>query len=128
MLPLTTPGEPSDLTWSLLSARSALGGGLPGASAMAVQVLSLMWLRTTVNYQYRYGGSMGNAFKSLYSQGGIPRFYKGLLPALIQVPPPARTLSLASLYSCGLITCAWPAEPCSLKACVKGAHPHVCGW
>ena len=29
----------------------ALGGGLPGASAMAIQVLSLMWLRTTVNYQ-----------------------------------------------------------------------------
>ena len=29
----------------------ALGGGIPGACAMGVQVLSLMWLRTTVNYQ-----------------------------------------------------------------------------
>ena len=29
----------------------ALGGGAAGAGAMAVQVLSLMWLRTTVNYQ-----------------------------------------------------------------------------
>jgi len=34
----------------------ALGGGLPGASAMAVQVLSLMWLRTTVNYQVCVAG------------------------------------------------------------------------
>ena len=33
--------------------KSALGGGLPGAAAMGIQVLSLMWLRTTVNYQVR---------------------------------------------------------------------------
>lgn len=52
---------------------------------MAIQVLSLMWMRTTVNYQYANGGSMKEAFKALYSQGGVPRFYKGLLPALIQV-------------------------------------------
>lgn len=25
------------------------------------------------------------ALRTLYSQGGIPRFYQGLLPALIQV-------------------------------------------
>jgi hypothetical protein len=31
--------------------RRALGGGIPGAAAMAVQVLTLMWLRTTINYQ-----------------------------------------------------------------------------
>jgi hypothetical protein len=31
--------------------KRALGGGLPGAAAMGIQVLSLMWLRTTVNYQ-----------------------------------------------------------------------------
>ena len=29
--------------------RRALGGGIPGAAAMGIQVLSLMWLRTTVN-------------------------------------------------------------------------------
>ena len=34
--------------------KRALGGGIPGAAAMGVQVVSLMWLRTTVNYQYRY--------------------------------------------------------------------------
>lgn len=53
---------------------------------MAINVCSLMWIRTTVNYQYRYGTSMSEAFKTLYSQGGIPRFYRGLLPALIQGP------------------------------------------
>lgn len=31
--------------------KRALGGGIPGAAAMVVQVLSLMWLRTTVNYR-----------------------------------------------------------------------------
>ena len=39
------------LTRDRKSGDRALGGGLPGASAMAIQVLSLMWLRTTVNYQ-----------------------------------------------------------------------------
>lgn len=29
----------------------ALGGGIPGAAAMGIQVGSLMWLRTTVNFQ-----------------------------------------------------------------------------
>ena len=28
---------------------------------------------------------MKETFRTLYSQGGIPRFYKGLLPALFQV-------------------------------------------
>ena len=31
--------------------KRALGGGLPGAAAMVVQVMTLMWLRTTVNYR-----------------------------------------------------------------------------
>lgn len=61
-------------------------GGLAGAAAMAINVCSLMWLRTTVNYQYRYGTSTTAAFKKLYADGGIPRFYRGLLPALMQGP------------------------------------------
>eukprot|EP01006_Ploeotia_vitrea_P052447 TRINITY_DN67689_c11_g2_i1.p1 TRINITY_DN67689_c11_g2~~TRINITY_DN67689_c11_g2_i1.p1 ORF type:complete len:405 (+),score=37.44 TRINITY_DN67689_c11_g2_i1:77-1291(+) len=66
--------------------KRALGGGLPGAAAMVVQVLSLMWLRTTMNYQYRHGTSTLTALKYLHSQGGIPRFYQGVVPALIQGP------------------------------------------
>lgn len=68
------------------AAGRALGGGLPGAIAMGVNVLSLMWLRTTINYQYRYGTSTASALKTLYSEGGVPRFYRGLVPALIQGP------------------------------------------
>lgn len=64
----------------------ALQGGLSGAAAMAINVCSLMWIRTTVNYQYRYGTSTTVAFKTLYKDGGIPRFYRGLLPALAQGP------------------------------------------
>ncbi|GIL82398.1 hypothetical protein Vretifemale_11394 [Volvox reticuliferus] len=66
--------------------KKALSGGVPGMVAMAIQVLSLMWLRTTINYQYRYGTTTLEALKTLYAQGGIPRFYQGLLPALIQGP------------------------------------------
>ena len=68
------------------SAKKALGGGVAGASAMGCQVLSLMWLRTTMNYQYRYGTSTKTAIQSLYKDGGIKRFYRGVSPALLQGP------------------------------------------
>lgn len=44
----TTPKKAFDLKKSL---KHALGGGTAGAMAMGCQVLSLMWLRTTMNYQ-----------------------------------------------------------------------------
>ena len=68
------------------SMNKAIGGGVTGATAMFLQVTSLMWLRTTVNYQYRYGTTTTQAFKTLYSQGGLLRFYKGYLPALTMGP------------------------------------------
>mmetsp|Transcript_14270 Transcript_14270/g.40374 ORF Transcript_14270/g.40374 Transcript_14270/m.40374 type:complete len:350 (-) Transcript_14270:213-1262(-) len=64
----------------------ALGGGLPGAMAMGIQVTSLMWLRTTMNYQYRHGTSTGEAIRHLYKEGGIRRFYRGYGPAIFQGP------------------------------------------
>ena len=39
-----------------------------------------------INYQYRTGTSFPNALKTLYADGGIPRFYRGVLPALVQGP------------------------------------------
>ena len=66
--------------------QKAISGGLSGLIAGAVQVVTLMWLRTTVNYQYRYGVSMTTAIRELYRQGGIPRFYRGLPYALVQGP------------------------------------------
>jgi hypothetical protein len=68
------------------SAASAMRGGTAGAAAMGMNVACLMWLRTTVNYQYRNGGGFVNALGALYKDGGIPRFYRGVLPALIQGP------------------------------------------
>ncbi|EFN57148.1 hypothetical protein CHLNCDRAFT_30535 [Chlorella variabilis] len=53
---------------------------------MGLQVLSLMWLRTTINYQYRYGTTTTHALKHLYKEGGVTRFYRGLAPALLQGP------------------------------------------
>ena len=47
------------------SFNKAIGGGITGASAMGCQVLSLMWLRTTMNYQYRYGTKTLETIKKL---------------------------------------------------------------
>ena len=64
----------------------ALQGGVAGALAMGANVLTLMWMRTTVNFQYRNGTDTMTALKTLYKEGGVPRFYRGLAPALIQGP------------------------------------------
>ncbi|KAL3901330.1 MAG: hypothetical protein SGPRY_012294 [Prymnesium sp.] len=66
------------------SMRRALGGGIAGASAMSIQVAVLMWMRTTVEYQYRYGSSTSSVMRTLYRQGGVGRFYQGFFPALLQ--------------------------------------------
>lgn len=68
------------------ASQAAFKGGKYAATAGLVQVLSLMWLRTTVNYQYRYGVPMTTAIRQLYQQGGIARFYKGVFFALIIGP------------------------------------------
>jgi len=65
---------------------SAFRGGTAGAVAMGINVCSLMWMRTTINYQYRYGTSMFQAFGTLYKEGGILRFYRGVGFALVQGP------------------------------------------
>jgi hypothetical protein len=68
------------------AAASAMRGGTAGACAMGANVACLMWMRTTVNYQYRNGTSFPVALRTLYADGGIPRFYRGVAPALIQGP------------------------------------------
>jgi len=68
------------------ASKKALGGGRAGASAAVVQVCSLMWLRTAMNYQYRYGGNLWTSLQKLYAEGGIPRFYQGLPFAIFQGP------------------------------------------
>lgn len=68
------------------ASKKALAGGLAGMGAQAINVLALMWMRTIMNYQYRFGGTMTETVKKLYAEGGIPRFYRGLAPGLIQAP------------------------------------------
>ena len=55
------------------ASKKALGGGKAGASAAVVQVCSLMWLRTSMNYQYRYGGNLQSSLKKLWDEGGVAR-------------------------------------------------------
>jgi len=43
--------------------KRGLGGGLAGGIAMGLNVLSLMWLRTTINYQYRNGTGTFESFR-----------------------------------------------------------------
>jgi len=68
------------------SLNSAFKGGISGSMAMVVNVSTLMWLRTTVNYQYRYGVNTRNALRNLYRDGGVARFYRGVVPALTLGP------------------------------------------
>jgi len=66
-----------------MAARSGVAGG----ASMFVNVLAFMWLRTTINYQQASVG-LGSfaAMRMLYAEGGVARFYRGLLPALAQGP------------------------------------------
>lgn len=79
--------QPQDVRAILEHAKSqAFKGGIAGASAQVFNVMTFMWLRTTMNYQYRHGGSTTQVFRSLWKEGGVPRFYRGLVPALLQSP------------------------------------------
>ena len=45
-----------------------------------------MWMRTTMNYQYRHGTNTTVALRTLWKQGGVRRLYRGVGPALLQGP------------------------------------------
>lgn len=75
--------------------KKGLGGGIPGALAGVVQVMTLMWLRTIINYQSRYGTTFFQALRTLLNEGGVGRLYQGVTFALIQAPL-ARFVSTAA--------------------------------
>lgn len=68
------------------SGAAAMRGGLAGGAAMGANIGCLMWLRTTMNYQYMHGTGFRESLRILYKDGGIGRFYRGVGPALIQGP------------------------------------------
>jgi len=53
---------------------------------MVLQVILLMWLRTTINYQYKHGVDTRTALRRLYREGGLRRFYRGAWVALLTGP------------------------------------------
>lgn len=57
--------------------------GLGGAGSMALQISSFYWLKTTTSYQYKHGLDAKTAFKHLYQNGKLTRFYSGFVPSLI---------------------------------------------
>ena len=71
---------------SKVELHDAIRSGMAGSLAMATQVTTLMWLRTTVNFQYREGMGTRQALRHLYLHGGIPRLYRGLSVALVHAP------------------------------------------
>ena len=94
--PVPTAQKRMSLNQILIHAgKRGLGGGIPGALAGLAQVITLMWLRTIVNYQSRYGTTFAQAFITLINDGGIRRLYRGLMFALIQAPL-ARFVSTAA--------------------------------
>ncbi|KAG9122178.1 hypothetical protein FRC07_001557 [Ceratobasidium sp. 392] len=79
--------DADDVEFDLKGAlKKALGGGLSGAAAMVLQVATLMPLRTIMNYQYRFGTSFTTATRTLFQDGGIRRYYRGVGAALVQGP------------------------------------------
>lgn len=65
--------------------QAAVKAGLPGAAAAAAQSASFMWISTAAAFQYRSGVTMTDAFRTLYAQGGLPRFYSGMIPTVLHV-------------------------------------------
>ncbi|CAM9829981.1 unnamed protein product [Discosporangium mesarthrocarpum] len=65
---------------------SSLESALTGAGATVFSVVSLMWLHTIITYQQKYGTKIVPTTISLWREGGIVRFYRGLVPSLAVVP------------------------------------------
>lgn len=57
-----------------------------GATSMSLHVIFLMWIRTTMNYQYRHGGNFRSTLSTLFHEPDIFRLYRGFFPALFLGP------------------------------------------
>jgi len=103
---------------------SAFRGGIAGFAAGVIQVGSFMWLRTVMNYQYVNGGTMMGAITTLFKEGGIPRFYKGVSFAIVQNPLSRFGDTAANTGVLALMEAFFPGSPVAVKtalASVGGA-------
>ena len=69
-----------------LALAKAFRGGLGGVAGGVVQVMTFMWLRTAMNYQYANGGGLMEALNALWRENGIRRLYQGWSFAIVQAP------------------------------------------
>jgi len=82
---------------------AAVISGVAGGCAQVMYVFPLMWLRTIMEYQYKNGEGTVKVARTLYREGGVARFYRGLMPAMILAPTArfgdtaANELALSSL-------------------------------
>lgn len=51
--------------------------------ATTVNTSLFLWLNTITHHQYNHGDSFVKTFRSLYKEGGFPRFYSAFLPTLV---------------------------------------------
>ena len=108
-------------------ATKAIGGGASGALAGVVQVSSLMWLRTAMNYQYANGGNGTLAtVATLYEEGGIPRLYRGVQYALVQNPLSRFGDAAANAAVPALVVALVPGIPLPASQAVASAT--AAGW
>lgn len=71
----------------MVAMRKAWKSGSAGFLAGTMQVIAFMWLRTTMNYQVKFGTKFAETLKILWKEGGVARLYRGLLPwAIFQAP------------------------------------------
>lgn len=56
-------------------------------------------MRTTMNYQFKHGGNFLETIHLLYKQGGISRFYRGVIPALMIGPVSRFGDTAANMYA-----------------------------
>lgn len=114
--------------------KKALSGGIAGMGAQAINVLTLMWMRTIMNYQYRFGGTFTETVSKLWAEGGVPRFYRGLVPGLIQAPvsrfgdTAANDGALAALEHTELPTAAKTMVASGCAACFRVFLMPVDAW
>merc|ERR1719428_775477 len=74
-----------------------------------------------MNYQYRYGGTLGETVRKLYAEGGIPRFYRGLAPGLIQAPVSRFGDTAANACAAGFRIFLMPVDAWKTTKQVEGA-------
>merc|ERR1719499_2898456 len=89
----------------------------------------MMWLRTTMNFQYRFGSTTKEALVHLYNDGGkgfggIRRFYRGLGPAIFQGPLSRFGDTAANAFALTLLD-AHP-KTCDLHVSVKTLMASAC--